>query len=150
MQQLVIYETSASELDIIRDISRTFPSHVFFQKRHGPGQRSLYNVLKAYSVYDRDVGYVQVYPLDISLVSHFSFSMVLRFMILISAGDGVYSGFVASVYERRRRVLVISCITKRSCSCSNGRIVSRKSFNHWKIARKCCIVEKQNIIFCMS
>ncbi|KAK7851133.1 evi5-like protein [Quercus suber] len=60
MQQLVIYETSASELDIIRDISRTFPSHVFFQQRHGPGQRSLYNVLKAYSVFDRDVGYVQV------------------------------------------------------------------------------------------
>ncbi|KAJ0099169.1 hypothetical protein Patl1_21552 [Pistacia atlantica] len=28
-------------------------------ERHGPGQRSLYNVLKAYSVYDRDVGYVQ-------------------------------------------------------------------------------------------
>ncbi|KAJ6793583.1 EVI5-like protein [Iris pallida] len=58
-EQLVIYETSASELDIIRDISRTFPSHVFFQQRHGPGQRSLYNVLKAYSVYDREVGYVQ-------------------------------------------------------------------------------------------
>ncbi|CAO2825468.1 unnamed protein product [Amaranthus hypochondriacus] len=58
-EQLVIYETSASELDIIRDISRTFPSHVFFQQRHGPGQRSLYNVLKAYSVYDKDVGYVQ-------------------------------------------------------------------------------------------
>ena len=56
----MLYETSASELDIIRDISRTFPSHVFFQQRHGPGQRSLYNVLKAYSVYDRDVGYVQV------------------------------------------------------------------------------------------
>lgn len=58
-EQLVLYETSASELDIIRDISRTFPSHVFFQQRHGPGQRSLYNVLKAYSVYDRAVGYVQ-------------------------------------------------------------------------------------------
>ncbi|KAK7860433.1 uncharacterized protein LOC112010922 [Quercus suber] len=58
-EQLVIYETSASELDIIRDISRTFPSHVFFRQRHGPGQRSLYNVLKAYSVFDREVGYVQ-------------------------------------------------------------------------------------------
>lgn len=58
-ETLVIYETSTSELEIIRDISRTFPSHVFFQQRHGPGQRSLYNVLKAYSVYDRDVGYVQ-------------------------------------------------------------------------------------------
>ncbi|KAL0375869.1 UNVERIFIED_CONTAM: EVI5-like protein [Sesamum calycinum] len=58
-EQLVVYETSASEIDIIRDISRTFPSHIFFQQRHGPGQRSLYNVLKAYSVYDREVGYVQ-------------------------------------------------------------------------------------------
>ncbi|KAM3707582.1 hypothetical protein ACJW31_02G035400 [Castanea mollissima] len=28
-------------------------------ERHGPGQRSLYNVLKAYSVFDREVGYVQ-------------------------------------------------------------------------------------------
>ena len=68
MQQLVIYETSASELDIIRDISRTFPSHVFFQQRHGPGQRSLYNVLKAYSVFDRDVGYVQVWLLNVPLL----------------------------------------------------------------------------------
>ncbi|WVZ92993.1 hypothetical protein U9M48_039017 [Paspalum notatum var. saurae] len=58
-ETLVIYETSASELEIIRDISRTFPTHVFFQQRHGLGQRSLYNILKAYSVYDRDVGYVQ-------------------------------------------------------------------------------------------
>ncbi|XP_022772057.1 EVI5-like protein isoform X3 [Durio zibethinus] len=32
---------------------------VYEQLRHGPGQRSLYNVLKAYSVFDRDVGYVQ-------------------------------------------------------------------------------------------
>ena len=59
MQQLVFYESSSSELDIIRDINRTFPSHVYFQQRHGPGQRALYNVLKAYSVYDREVGYVQ-------------------------------------------------------------------------------------------
>ncbi|RCV31029.1 hypothetical protein SETIT_6G143500v2 [Setaria italica] len=58
-EALVIYETLASELEIIRDISRTFPSHIFFQQRHGPGQRSLYNILKAYSVYGRDVGYVQ-------------------------------------------------------------------------------------------
>lgn len=72
IQQLVIYETSASELEIIRDISRTFPSHVFFQQRHGPGQRSLYNVLKAYSVYDREVGYVQVQIIQITC-SHSSY-----------------------------------------------------------------------------
>ena len=58
-EQLVMYERSEAEMEIIRDISRTFPSHIFFRERHGLGQRSLYNILKAYSVYDRQVGYVQ-------------------------------------------------------------------------------------------
>ena len=57
--KLLVYESSSSETDIIHDIGRTFPTHVFFQQRHGPGQRSLFNILKAYSVYDRQVGYVQ-------------------------------------------------------------------------------------------
>lgn len=81
-QQLVIYETSASELDIIRDISRTFPSHVFFRQRHGPGQRSLYNVLKAYSVYDRDVGYVQVWLRYSNALINFAFTLT-RYRLII-------------------------------------------------------------------
>ena len=48
-------EAADSELEIVRDLSRTYPSHVFFQQRQGPGQRSLFNVLKAYAVYDRQV-----------------------------------------------------------------------------------------------
>ncbi|XP_050103248.1 uncharacterized protein LOC126583000 isoform X1 [Malus sylvestris] len=99
-EQLVIYETSASELDIIRDISRTFPSHIFFQQRHGPGQRSLYNVLKAYSVFDREVGYVQ------------------------NAGNGISGWSLTSLYERRGCILVISRITQRSSPCTNGRFIS--------------------------
>ena len=55
--KLLVYESSASETDIIHDIGRTFPTHIFFQQRHGPGQRSLFNILKAYSVYDRQVRY---------------------------------------------------------------------------------------------
>jgi len=39
----------------VRDLSRTYPSHVYYQQRQGPGQRSLFNVLRAYSVYDRQV-----------------------------------------------------------------------------------------------
>ncbi|KAM3755404.1 hypothetical protein ACB098_02G037200 [Castanea mollissima] len=39
-----------------RDLSLMNPG---VYERHGPGQRSLYNVLKAYSVFDREVGYVQ-------------------------------------------------------------------------------------------
>lgn len=122
LQQLVIYETSAAELDIIRDISRTFPSHVFFQQRHGPGQRSLYNVLKAYSVYDRDVGYVQVY-FPTNLLHIICFCDMLANSILLTAGDGLFSWSVASLYEWRRCILVIGCITKRSCPCPHGRFI---------------------------
>ena len=57
--QLVFFEHSASDNDIIKDICRTFPHHIFYSRRHGTGQRSLYNVLKAYSIYDRATGYVQ-------------------------------------------------------------------------------------------
>jgi len=44
---------------INRDIPRTFPKHVMFRDRQGLGQTSLYNVLKAYSLYDKNVGYLQ-------------------------------------------------------------------------------------------
>lgn len=43
----------------MKDIHRTLPSQELFQMIDGPGQRSLHNLLKAYSVYDQDVGYTQ-------------------------------------------------------------------------------------------
>lgn len=47
---------------IRRDIHRTFPEHVFFRadgSTGSAGKESLYNVLKAYSIHDADVGYTQ-------------------------------------------------------------------------------------------
>ncbi|KAL6079071.1 Rab-GAP TBC domain-containing protein [Balamuthia mandrillaris] len=44
---------------ITRDINRTFPRHVLFQDKDGLGQAALFNVLKAYSVYNPAVGYCQ-------------------------------------------------------------------------------------------
>lgn len=43
----------------MKDISRTFPKHSFFHERLGKGQKSLFNVLKAISVYHKESGYVQ-------------------------------------------------------------------------------------------
>eukprot|EP00210_Caulerpa_lentillifera_P007875 g7516.t1 len=59
--ELMLYKKGMEkvELEIVRDLNRTYPSHVYFQQRQGPGQRSLFNVLRAYSVYDNKVGYVQ-------------------------------------------------------------------------------------------
>uniref|UniRef100_A0A3B3ST51 TBC1 domain family member 4 n=1 Tax=Paramormyrops kingsleyae TaxID=1676925 RepID=A0A3B3ST51_9TELE len=44
---------------ILIDLGRTFPTHPYFSAKHGLGQRSLYNLLKAYSLLDSEVGYCQ-------------------------------------------------------------------------------------------
>lgn len=41
---------------IRRDIARTYPEHEFFKEKDGLGQESLFNVMKAYSLHDREVG----------------------------------------------------------------------------------------------
>jgi len=50
---------SACEKVIRRDIARTYPEHDFFKEKDGVGQESLFNVMKAYSIHDREVGYCQ-------------------------------------------------------------------------------------------
>ncbi|KAK9172935.1 Rab-GTPase-TBC domain containing protein [Cryptosporidium meleagridis] len=45
--------------DIYRDISRTFPRHSLFRDKNNHGQNSLFSVLRAYSLYNPDVGYCQ-------------------------------------------------------------------------------------------
>lgn len=54
-----IKATSACEKVIRRDIARTYPEHDFFKEKDGPGQEALFNVIKAYSLHDREVGYCQ-------------------------------------------------------------------------------------------
>lgn len=54
-ERLMLCKGSEKELEIVRDLSRTYPSHVYYQQRQGPGQRSLFNVLRAYAIYDRQV-----------------------------------------------------------------------------------------------
>ncbi|XP_015907445.1 ecotropic viral integration site 5 ortholog isoform X2 [Parasteatoda tepidariorum] len=51
--------SSPCEKVILRDIARTYPEHDFFREKDGPGQESLFNVMKAYSLHDREVGYCQ-------------------------------------------------------------------------------------------
>ncbi|VDN58396.1 unnamed protein product [Dracunculus medinensis] len=50
--------SSPYEKVILRDIPRTYPELEFF-KENGRGQQSLFNVIKAYSVHDKEVGYCQ-------------------------------------------------------------------------------------------
>lgn len=51
--------TSPHEKLIRRDLSRTFPTLPYFKDNDGEGQEMLFNVIKAYSLFDEHVGYCQ-------------------------------------------------------------------------------------------
>lgn len=56
--QALLRQPSFHEKAIHKDIQRTFPNNSYF-KKGGVGEGNLFNVLKAYSLYDPDVGYTQ-------------------------------------------------------------------------------------------
>ena len=54
-EKLLAMEGGEKDNEIARDLNRTYPTHVFYQQSEGAGQKSLYHVLKTYSVYDKRV-----------------------------------------------------------------------------------------------
>ncbi|KAK2717633.1 hypothetical protein QYM36_006417, partial [Artemia franciscana] len=57
-EDLICQLTSFQHLILI-DLSRTFPKYSYYSAFMGPGQLALYNLLKAYSLLDTEVGYCQ-------------------------------------------------------------------------------------------
>ena len=49
-------------------LGRTFPSHGYFSGALGPGQCGLFNLLKAYSILDPEVGYCQGLPFCVGML----------------------------------------------------------------------------------
>ena len=47
------------EETIIKDLDRTYPSCQLFTDKYGNGQRKLFKVLSCYSIYNKEIGYVQ-------------------------------------------------------------------------------------------
>ncbi|XP_074514822.1 TBC1 domain family member 4 isoform X3 [Sebastes fasciatus] len=55
----LLKQLTAQQHSILVDLGRTFPNHQYFSAQLGAGQLSLYNLLKAYSLMDTEVGYCQ-------------------------------------------------------------------------------------------
>ncbi|XP_027138460.1 TBC1 domain family member 1 isoform X1 [Larimichthys crocea] len=55
----LLKQLTSQQHAILIDLGRTFPTHPYFQAQLGSGQLSLYNLLKAYSLLDPEVGYCQ-------------------------------------------------------------------------------------------
>lgn len=55
----LLHQTTIHQHAILLDLGRTFPNHANFSRKYGKGQLALFNVLKAYSILDSEVGYCQ-------------------------------------------------------------------------------------------
>ncbi|XP_078534474.1 TBC1 domain family member 1 isoform X3 [Lissotriton helveticus] len=55
----LLKQLTSQQHAILIDLGRTFPTHPYFSAQLGAGQLSLYNILKAYSLLDPEVGYCQ-------------------------------------------------------------------------------------------
>lgn len=78
-------QTSMHEKFIQRDLARTFPKHEYFLDKDGIGQENLFNVVKAYSLYDPEVGYTQglafiAGPLLLNMPDEEAFCVLVKLM----------------------------------------------------------------------
>ncbi|XP_032959791.1 TBC1 domain family member 4 isoform X4 [Rhinolophus ferrumequinum] len=55
----LLKQLTSQQHAILVDLGRTFPTHPYFSAQLGSGQLSLFNLLKAYSLLDKEVGYCQ-------------------------------------------------------------------------------------------
>ncbi|KAI8053287.1 rab-GTPase-TBC domain-containing protein [Syncephalis plumigaleata] len=55
----LLAERSPFDKIIVRDLARTFPGVAMFREAGGKGQRALGRLLRAYAIYDAEVGYCQ-------------------------------------------------------------------------------------------
>lgn len=87
----LLKQLTSHQHSILIDIGRTFPNHPFYSQSLGSGQLSLFNLLKAYSLLDNEVGYCQGLSFvagilllhmseeqAFSLMKHLMFSLGLR------------------------------------------------------------------------
>ncbi|KAJ3113106.1 hypothetical protein HDU96_003781 [Phlyctochytrium bullatum] len=82
----LLTRASPHEKVIQRDLARTFPKHEHFANPGpGSGQEGLFNVLRAYSMYDTEVGYCQgiafiTGPLLLNMPDEEAFSTLVKLM----------------------------------------------------------------------
>ncbi|KAM7542311.1 hypothetical protein Aperf_G00000005615 [Anoplocephala perfoliata] len=95
-----LQEISPFERAINRDISRTYPKHEFFKDKESVGQQSLFNVMKAYSLYDREVGYCQ------------GSAFIVGLLLMQMSEEEAFAVLVHLMNDYRLRELYKPCMTE--------------------------------------
>ncbi|RKP36050.1 rab-GTPase-TBC domain-containing protein [Dimargaris cristalligena] len=81
----LLEQSTPAEKQIQLDLPRTLPHEEYFKDPQGPGQESLFHVLKAYALFDPEVGYCQgiafiVAPLLLNMPEEEAFCLLVRLM----------------------------------------------------------------------
>lgn len=78
---------------IFIDLGRTFPNHKYYKQSLGVGQLSLFNLLKAYSILDPELGYCQglgficgILLLHVRIFLNIQFEIFLKFFFVFTVG----------------------------------------------------------------
>ncbi|KAI8369574.1 rab-GTPase-TBC domain-containing protein [Radiomyces spectabilis] len=100
----LLHRTSPHEKLIRGDLARTFPSHSFYKERDGEGQEALFNVIKAYSIFDQQVGYCQGLPFVVGcLLLHMpdeaAFCVLVKMMSCYGL-RGLFTRHMEKLHER--------------------------------------------------
>ena len=73
----------ALSLSLSLFLGRTYPSHPFFSSQFGHGRTALYNILHAYAVADKEVGYCQGLSFVAGLIIlHVSYMYCIKWLII--------------------------------------------------------------------
>lgn len=97
---------------------RTFPNHSYFMSPLGPGQLGLYNLLKAYSLLDEEVGYCQGLSFIAGiLLLHVRFTRIFSFLIhhLLLARQNIHSDcFLIQMSEDQAFIMLRHLMFRRN------------------------------------
>lgn len=124
--------SSADDVQIDIDVPRTINSHIMFRRRYRGGQRLLFRVLHALSLYFPDTGYVQgMASLAATLLCYFdeekTFVMLVRMWIfrgLDKLYEAGFPGLMAALNEFQTQWLVGGEVSKKLVRQSNIAIMS--------------------------
>ncbi|XP_018324927.1 TBC1 domain family member 10B [Agrilus planipennis] len=101
--------------DIRKDLHRQFPYHEMFISEDKPGQQELFNVLKAYAVFNPTVGYCQAQaPVAAFLLMHMP--AIQAFWCLVSISDRYLKDYYSPGMETvRRDGMILQGLLKKTC-----------------------------------
>jgi hypothetical protein len=88
---------------IAKDLSRTFPTHLFFTDSSGYGQLLLQRVLVAYAVHNKQIGYCQ--GMSFNYLHLRVFNLTTAFLYILLTRNELCSWSTPLLYARRRCIL---------------------------------------------